>query len=159
MPVSEINFVEAYRASHPLQAHALRIALEEAGIRVVIENEALQDAIGDLPGGWSSAPRLMVEESQLAAAREILSQTDHSETASVGLKPSETAIALTAAFFGIAGCALAPGSVAEQEQVESTRCLACDAIMADAESTCPKCGWSYSKTDGLEPADESLEDW
>ena len=159
MPVSEIKFVEAYRASHPLQAHALRFALEEAGIRVVIENEALQDAIGDLPGGWSSAPRLMVEESQRAAAREIISQTDRSETANLELTPRETAIAMSAAFFGLVGVALASSPFAEPEAVETTRCLACDAIMAEAESTCSKCGWSYAKTDGLEPADESFEDW
>ncbi len=151
MPITYLNLVEAYRASHPVQAHALRFALEEAGIRVVIQNEALQDGIGDLPSGWSSAPRLMVEESQLAAAREIISQTDHSDTASLGLTPSETATALTAAFFGIAGVALAPGAIAEPEQVESTRCLACAAIMAEAQSTCPKCGWSYESDGSADP--------
>lgn len=155
MPITYLNLVEAYRAAHPAQAHALRFALEDAGIRAVIQNEALQDAIGDIPGGWSSAPRIMVEESQLAAAREVIRQTDHRETTTSGLTPSETA---TAAFFGIAGAELAPGTIAEPESVETTRCLACDAIMAEAESTCPNCGWSYAKSDGLELADEFLED-
>ena len=77
MPIDSLKLVEAYRASHPIQAHALRFALEEAGIQVVIENEALQDGIGDLPSGWSSAPRLMVEESQLADAREIIGRIDN----------------------------------------------------------------------------------
>ena len=158
MPISNCNLVEAYRAIHPAQAHALRFALEDAGIPVFIQNEALQDAIGDIPGGWSSAPRLMVEESQLAAAREIISQTDKSDSSSVGLKPSETAIALSAAFVGIAGCALAPGTVDGPEITETTRCLACDTIMAEAESTCPACGWSYATSDGLDVVDESLED-
>ncbi len=158
MPITYLNLVEAYRAAHPAQAHALRFALEDAGIRAVIQNEALQDAIGDIPGGWSSAPRIMVEESQFAAAQEIIRQTDHSETTTSGLKPSETAIALTGAFFGIAGAALAPGTIAEPEPVETTRCLGCDAIMAEAESTCPNCGWSYAISDRLELADEFLED-
>jgi hypothetical protein len=38
----------------------------------------------------------------------------------------------------------------------ATRCLACEAILTEGESTCRNCSWSYAKTDGLEPADESL---
>lgn len=159
MPVSEIKFVEAYRASHPLQAHALRFALEEAGISVVIENEALQDAIGDLPSGWSCAPRLMVEESQLAAARAIISRTDHSEHSKLGLKPSETALLVSGAGLLTAGSltgisleiVLAPNANVESEPGETTRCLACDAIMTEAEAMCPKCGWSYESDGSAEP--------
>ena len=33
MPTANLKFVEAYRAAHAIQAHALRLALEEAGIR------------------------------------------------------------------------------------------------------------------------------
>lgn len=143
MPTTDLKFVEAYRAAHPVQAHALRMALEEAGIRVVIENEALQGAIGDVPCGWSSAPRLMVEESQLAAARTIIELTDHSENSKLELTPRETATALTAGFLGIAGYLLLPGAIAEPEQIETTRCLACDAIMAESDAACPSCGWSY----------------
>lgn len=144
MPITYLNLVEAYRASHPAQAHALRFALEEAGIRVVIQNEALQDAIGDIPGGWSSAPRIMVEESQLAAARAII---EHHERQSAGLKAHEAAIAMSAATLGIAGVALAPGAAAESKQVEAARCLACNAVMAESENTCPACGWSYETDD------------
>lgn len=154
MKSADLKFVEAYRASHPIQAHALRFALEEAGIRVIIENEALQGAIGDVPCGWSSAPRLMVDESQLAAARALISQTDHSERANLVLKPQETAIAMTAALFGIPGitvAALTSGEIAELEPIETTHCLACDEIMDEAEATCPKCGWSYEPDDSPEP--------
>lgn len=150
MPTANLKFVEAYRAAHPIQAHALRMALEEAGIRVIIENEALQGAIGDVPPGWSSAPRLMVEESQLATARAIINQTDHSERANLELKPHETAIAMTAAFFGMAGVALAPGAIAESEQVETTRCLACGTIMLETETKCAQCGWSYDTSPSAE---------
>ncbi len=154
MPTADLKFVEAYRASHSIQAHALRMALEEAGIRVIIENEALQGAIGEAPFGWSSAPRLMVEESQLTAARAIIGQTDHGETTNIGLKPSETAVAMTAASLGwpgMFGAVLTPDGIAEPELIESTRCLACDAIMADSEVTCPKCGWSYESADSADP--------
>ena len=118
MPVSEIKFVEAYRAANSPQAHAIRFALEDAGVRVLIENESLQDGIGEIPSGWSAAPRIMVEESQLAAAREFIGRTDHDRTSD--LSPTQS---------------------------EAARCLACDAIMAEAETTCPKCGWSY-QSDG-----------
>lgn len=151
MPTADLKYVEAYRAAHPIQAHALRMALEEAGIRVIIENEALQGAIGDVPAGWSSAPKLMVEESQLSAARAIISQTDHSERANLGLKPHETAIAMGAASLGILGVALAPDGIAEPESIETTRCLACGTIMAESETACPKCGWSYQSDDSAEP--------
>ena len=150
MPTADLKFVEAYRASHSIQAHALRMALEEAGIRVVIENEALQGAIGEAPFGWSSAPRLMVEESQLAAARAIIGQTDHSETTNLGLKPSETAVAMTAASLGLLGmfgAVLTPDGIAEPEPIEITRFLTCDAIMSESETACPKCGWSYEPDD------------
>ncbi len=154
MPTANLKFVEAYRAAHPIQAHALRLALEEAGIRVIIENESLQGAIGDVPPGWSSAPRLMVEESQLATARAIIGQTDHSERDLLGMKPHETAITMTAASLGLVGIALAalsPDAIAAPEPIETTRCLACDAIMADSEVTCPKCGWSYESADSADP--------
>lgn len=146
MPTANLKFVEAYRAAHAIQAHALRLALEEAGIQVVIENEALQGAIGEAPFGWSSAPRLMVDESQLAAARAIIAQTDHSERANLELTPRETAIAMTAGslgFAGVAGVAMTSGGIAEPEAVETIRCLACDAIMSEADTKCSKCGWSY----------------
>lgn len=151
MPTADLKFVEAYRAAHPIQAHALRLALEEAGIRVVIENEALQGAIGDVPPGWSSAPRLMVEDSNLATARAIIGQTDHSERANRGLKPHETASAMGAASLGILGVAIAPDGFAEPASTETIRCLACDAIMAESETACPKCGWSYESAASAEP--------
>ena len=122
MPVSEIKFVEAYRAANSPQAHAIRFALEDAGLRVLIENESLQDGIGEIPYGWPAAPRIRVEESQLAAAREFIGRIDHGSTSALNLTRSETA-----------------------------RCLACDAIMTEAETACPKCGWSYEPGGSAEP--------
>ncbi len=122
MPLAELKFVEVYRASNLPQAHAIRIALEDAGLRVLIENESLQDGAGEIPVYWPSAPRLMVEESQLVTAREIIGRADHGKS------------------FGLS-----------RTQSEPVRCLACDAIMAEAEATCPKCGWSYEPDDSAEP--------
>ncbi len=150
MPIADRKFVEAYRAAHSIQAHAIELALEESGIQVVIENEALQDAIGGIPAGWPSSPRLLVEESQVATARTIIRQTDPSEQPGRGLQPHETAIVMSAATLGlagIAGAALISDSVPVRELAESTRCLACQAVMTESEETCSLCGWTYAQTD------------
>lgn len=149
MPLAELKFVEAYRASNLAQAHIIRIALEDAGLCVLIENESLQDGGGEIPIYWHSAPRLMVEESQLAAAREIIDQTDHGEHSKPGLKLTEPPF-LVVASAACLGIALVPAADAVPEQAETTRCLACDAIMAESETVCPVCGWSYEPVDSAD---------
>jgi hypothetical protein len=109
------KFVEAYRARNLPEAHMMRMALEESGIRVQIEGELLQGAVGELPIGWVTAPRILVEESQIAAARQIIKKLE------------------------VQGGA---GSQ-EDEREEATRCLACGKEMAEGETTCQSCGWSY----------------
>lgn len=159
MSLADVKFVEAYRAAHAVQAHAIKYALEDAGIPVMIENEALQDAIGDFPAGWSSAPRLMVPDSQLGVAREIIRQTDHSEQTDGRLTPTETAATVAGAMLGwVFLWGVSDSPCEPSEQAETTHCLACHAVMSESEETCPKCGWSYSQTDGLEPYDEENDE-
>lgn len=64
--------VELYRARGLPEAHAIRVALEEEGIPVRIDNELLQGAVGELPMGWNTAPRIMVERSHAESALRIL---------------------------------------------------------------------------------------
>ena len=59
--MSEGSLVEVYRAKHSPQAHLLKSALENAGIRAVVEGDLLQGAVGE-PGEWWAAPRIMVAE-------------------------------------------------------------------------------------------------
>jgi membrane protease YdiL (CAAX protease family) len=66
------SLVEVYRAGNFLQAHALRNALEAQGIRAIIDNESLQGALGEVPFGWSSAPKLLVAEKDEATARKLI---------------------------------------------------------------------------------------
>src|SRR5438874_13812818 len=115
MPVTDPKLVEVYRPRNLPEAHAIRIALEEAGIRVQIDNELLQGAVGELPMGWATAPRILVPEPQATEARTIMGRTE----------------------------VQARGQPAEDEQGEGTRCLACGRVMAEAETKCPTCGWSY----------------
>lgn len=158
MPEAGLNFVEAYRAGHPVQAHAIKFALEDAGIPVMIENEALQDAIGDFPCGWSSAPRLMVPDSQFEHAREIIHQTDRSDQSDTRLSLRETATAGSAAMLGILGVALVADMDSRPEPIESTHCLACQTVMDESEESCAKCGWSYAQTDELELCNDEPDD-
>lgn len=150
MPNAQSKFVEVYRASHPLQAHAIKLALEEAGIPLVIENEGLQDGIGDLPCGWATSPRLMVEDQQVAAARAVIEQTDRSLQTDPQLTARETAVALTAGMFGLLGATLVADMPQAVDSPEATRCLACNAIMGELDSTCPNCGWTYESESASE---------
>jgi hypothetical protein len=115
MSAAQPKFVEVYRARNLAQAHAIRLALEAAEIPVQIQGELLQGAMGELPLGWNTAPRIEVEESQVEAARAIIATVD-----------SEDHIR------------------SDHENAEDIpHCLACGAEMDDAGIRCASCGWSY----------------
>ena len=116
MESADPKYVEVYRARNAPEAHAIRMALEESGIRVLIEGELLQAAAGDLPLGWATAPRILVEESQLASAREIIEKAE---------------------------VQAATEADQDEESDEAIRCLACGAMMSVGEAKCRSCGWSY----------------
>src|SRR5271167_1432373 len=72
MPEVPNEHIELYRACGMPEAHAIRLLLENEEIPVRIDNEFLQGALGDLPLGWNTAPRIMVGRAHEAAARAIL---------------------------------------------------------------------------------------
>ena len=123
MKVSHPKLVEIYRARNLPEAHTIRIALEEAGVRVLIEGELLQGIVGDLPPGWNTDPRILVEESQVSAAREIMQRANLRRSA----EPPEG------------------------ESADVTRCLACGHVMDEVEVKCPSCGWSFQEQEEAEP--------
>jgi membrane protease YdiL (CAAX protease family) len=57
-----------------MEAYALRAQLEDAGISSVVDSELLQGIVGEVPGGWVTAPRLLVPADQLVAARAVLAE-------------------------------------------------------------------------------------
>ena len=116
MESADPKYMEVYRARNVPEAHAIRMALEESGIRVLIEGELLQAAAGDLPLGWATAPRILVEESHLRSAREIIEKAEVQAAAEADQ---------------------------EEENDEAIRCLACGAPMPIGEAKCRSCGWSY----------------
>jgi hypothetical protein len=75
--MTEQNPVEVYRARDTAHAYLLASALEAAGIRARVDGEYLQGALGDLPLGWSTSPRVLVAEADAAQARTILERTEH----------------------------------------------------------------------------------
>jgi hypothetical protein len=115
MSVSHPKMVEIYRAANLPEAHVIRMALEEAGVRVRIEGELLQGVVGELPMGWDTAPRILVEESQVNVARDVVARADVRKRA----EPHE------------------------DEADDVTRCLACGHAMGEAEVSCSSCGWSF----------------
>ena len=118
MTLSLPEFVEIYRPKNLMQAHTIRMALEDAGVDVRIEGELLQSAVGEIPLGWDTLPRILVDSSQLNTAQ-IVERADARSAA----EP--------------------PGD----ETDESTRCLACGCEMADTETTCASCGWTFLAKD------------
>jgi enoyl-CoA hydratase len=76
--MSDARLVEVYRAKDSPQAHVLRSALEDAGIHALVEGDLLQGALGELPVGWSTAPRIMVEEHDAPQARALLERWESS---------------------------------------------------------------------------------
>ncbi len=129
MESADPKYVEVYRARNLPQAHSIRLALEQSGIRVQIEGEPLQGAVGDLPLGWATAPRILVEESQIAEAREIIEKAENQEEAR---------------------------SDEDEENDEATRCLACGAMLPEGQTKCRSCGWSYQGGEGSSEKDAIL---
>ena len=74
------ELVVIYTAANTVQAHLLRNALAEVGIQAQVTNDALQVAGGDLPLGWTIAPRVVVPREQEAEARRLAEQYDESLT-------------------------------------------------------------------------------
>ncbi len=117
MDTGNPNLVEIFRAKNLAQAHAMRIALEAAGIEARIEGELLQGAVGELPIGWNTAPRILVDESQAVTARQIVERADVREGTNLSDADSEEDVA---------------------------RCLACGALMEEGQAKCSACGWTYT---------------
>ena len=84
MTTSLPEFVEIYRPKNLMQAHAIRMALEDSGVNVRIEGELLQSAVGEIPLGWDTLPRILVDSSQLNIAREIVDRSDARPAAAAG---------------------------------------------------------------------------
>jgi hypothetical protein len=66
--------VVVYSAANRAQAYLLMDWLREQGIDAQVVNDSLEAAGGELPLGWTSAPKLVTPDSQAAKARHLLTQ-------------------------------------------------------------------------------------
>lgn len=115
MTTTEPKMIEVYRAKDLPEAHLIRFMLGEAGINATIDGDSLQPGLGDLPYGWLTAPRIIVEESQAVSARQIVTV-------------AEAQILKTH----------------REHSTGELQCLACGAEMADADVKCSACGWTFA---------------
>jgi hypothetical protein len=123
MDPAEHKLVEVYRARSTPLAHTIRLLLESEGITTFVDGDFLQGALGELPFGAMTDPRVMVKEADEAQARQIIEASEHAQAEALEEEAETTT---------------------ETEITEHVKCLACGAPMDD-QDTCPKCGWSYQQ--------------
>lgn len=74
--MSEPRLIEIYRATNTFEAHLMKAALEDAGIRVQVTGDFLNGAIGDIPVGWNTAPQILVMETDAEQARKVIDEIE-----------------------------------------------------------------------------------
>ena len=68
------EFVEVYRAENLEEAHLLNSRLKRAGINSAVSGDALQSALGGIPVGWTTLPRVYVPAEDEQRARRLIEQ-------------------------------------------------------------------------------------
>ena len=113
------ELVELYRTKGLPEAYALKNAIADAGVLAFVDNELLQGAVGEVPMGWHTTPRILVPAGSRDIARNVLE-----------------------AFLQEA--AASSSSESDEDDLQE-RCLSCGEVMA--EESCPACGWSWEADD------------
>jgi hypothetical protein len=85
--MTDDHIVEVYVAGSVLEVHALADVLEEAGVHARITGEMLNNALGGLPLGEETSPRIWVHEREAARAREVISRWIGEAEAEAGKSP------------------------------------------------------------------------
>ncbi|MDH3592019.1 MAG: DUF2007 domain-containing protein [Planctomycetota bacterium] len=75
------DFVEVLVARDIPHAYIVKGMLDDAGIPAFVENEELQNAIGELATGFSTAPRVVVAQAHAERALELLREFERSPDA------------------------------------------------------------------------------
>lgn len=89
MSEEHAGYVELYRPHNLIQAELFQLALKEAGIRSLVVGEYLQGVVGELPMGWSTSPRLLVESTRAEDAATLLLPLQERQDAKRGETPSD----------------------------------------------------------------------
>ena len=75
--MNDDDLAEVYRAASSVQAHMMVSELEDAGIKALVDGDALESGLGQSALGWTAAPRIMVHPSDEGRARSILERLEH----------------------------------------------------------------------------------
>ena len=72
--MSSDSLIEVFRAENLPEAHLVKGRLEESGITARVEGGFLEGALGGLPVGWASQPRVLVLDADAPKARKIIEE-------------------------------------------------------------------------------------
>ena len=114
------RLIEVYRAANVMHAHAVKAALENAGIQAYVDGDLLPNLTGLMPGAWDTLPRVRVAETQAIEARQLIEHLDQLDAA----QRSDSD---------------------DGGEDDVVRCLACGEVMGEDDDACPACGWSYEE--------------
>ncbi|MEM1063270.1 MAG: DUF2007 domain-containing protein, partial [Planctomycetota bacterium] len=70
-PVDPDRPVELCRPRHPLEAHAIRLALEAEGVETLVVGDNLRTAAGEVPLGHAVGPQVVVRAADFDRARAV----------------------------------------------------------------------------------------
>jgi len=74
--VDEDEIVEIYGVRDQASAHMVKAVLANEGIEAWVINDAIQGAVGLVPAGWATAPRICVTVRDRPRAIEVLAEID-----------------------------------------------------------------------------------
>jgi transposase len=114
MSADESKLVEVYRTPKLAAAHGMRMELESEGIPVLLDGEMLQGSLGELPMGWATALRILVDASFAKQATFIVEQIEARQR-----------------------------DINANRSANSETCLACGQPLQPSETRCSACGWTF----------------
>ena len=79
--MTDSDVVEVYSAANLPEAHQVKNLLQDEGIQARVVGEALQTGAGELPIGWTTAPRLWVAQADCERARQIIDEWEQERQA------------------------------------------------------------------------------
>ena len=77
--MDENELVEVFVARDLPHAHLLMALLKSGGIDGHVTNEHLQGAVGELPAGWATTPRILVRASVATQAKQLLREVEKTD--------------------------------------------------------------------------------
>jgi hypothetical protein len=84
-----LALIDVYVAENEQQAHIIRAWLADAGVECTVSGGALQGAVGDIPVGIPTAPRIVAKAASADRAKELIREWEQSSTRAGANPPAE----------------------------------------------------------------------